>query len=119
MEIPESKGVKGSCQLPVPSRQVQVRCIGGRQFARSRLTTRLNSTQSHKSPLEGFYVGRAQVPSDFVTVECEGAAEHPAALRAATADEIVDRLQGDPWTAQDLLRVSRISLWSLRLGSPP
>ena len=40
-------------------------------------------------------------------------------VRASHADEIVERLATDPWTTQDLLRVSRISPWTLRLGALP
>jgi len=38
-------------------------------------------------------------------------------IRAAGQEEIVFRLASDPWTSLDLLRVSRISPWTLRLGS--
>ena len=40
-------------------------------------------------------------------------------VRATTPDEIVNRLQADPWTTRDLLRLSHISPWTLRLGSLP
>ena len=40
-------------------------------------------------------------------------------VRANTADEVVNRLAGDPWTGQDLLRINRIMPWTLRLGSLP
>ena len=40
-------------------------------------------------------------------------------VRATTADEIVERLRDDPWTSRDLLRVTRIPQWTLRLGSLP
>ena len=40
-------------------------------------------------------------------------------VRANTLKEVVQRLADDPWTRQDLLRVSRISPWTLRLGSLP
>jgi uncharacterized protein YciI len=40
-------------------------------------------------------------------------------IRAGTPDEILERLAADPWTSQGLLRVSRISPWTLRLGSLP
>ena len=40
-------------------------------------------------------------------------------VRASSFDEIVDRLQGDPWTSAGLLRVERIAPWRLRLGSLP
>ena len=38
-------------------------------------------------------------------------------VRAATADAARARLADDPWTRRDLLRVSRIAPWTLRLGS--
>ena len=38
-------------------------------------------------------------------------------VRAATADEARARLADDPWTRRDLLRISRIAPWTLRLGS--
>jgi len=38
-------------------------------------------------------------------------------IRAKSSDEILARLAGDPWTTMDLLRVSRITPWNLRLGS--
>ena len=40
-------------------------------------------------------------------------------IRAAGQEEIMRRLAGDPWTSLDLFRVSRISPWTLRLGSLP
>jgi uncharacterized protein YciI len=40
-------------------------------------------------------------------------------IRAASPEEIRDRLAPDPWHCQDLLRVNRISPWTLRLGSLP
>jgi hypothetical protein len=30
---------------------------------------------------------------------------------------IIERLSADPWTGLDLLRVSRVAPWTLRLGS--
>ena len=38
-------------------------------------------------------------------------------FRAASSEEIVDRLEDDPWTASDMLRIIRVSPWTLRLGS--
>jgi hypothetical protein len=38
---------------------------------------------------------------------------------AASAEEIRGRLAKDPWAIGDLLRVSRITPWTLRLGSLP
>jgi hypothetical protein len=49
----------------------------------------------------------------------DGTPEFLLVVRASTPDEIVDRLQGDPWTRLDLLRISRITPWTLRLGSLP
>jgi uncharacterized protein YciI len=40
-------------------------------------------------------------------------------VRAGTADEVVNRLSEDPWTAPDLLRVSKVTPWTLRLGALP
>ena len=37
-------------------------------------------------------------------------------VRANSADEIVERVAADPWSGHDLLRISRISPWTLRLG---
>ena len=34
-----------------------------------------------------------------------------------SADEIVERLSADPWSSGDILRISRITPWTLRLGS--
>jgi uncharacterized protein YciI len=47
----------------------------------------------------------------------EGTADVLLVMRAASAADARDRLAADPWTVQDLLRVSRISPWTLRLGS--
>jgi uncharacterized protein YciI len=47
----------------------------------------------------------------------EGTADVLLVVRAATADEARARLAKDPWTQNDLLRVSRVAPWALRLGS--
>ena len=47
----------------------------------------------------------------------EGTADVLLVMRAASADDARDRLAADPWTVQDLLRVNRVSPWTLRLGS--
>jgi uncharacterized protein YciI len=47
----------------------------------------------------------------------EGTADVLLVMRAASAEDARGRLAADPWTVQDLLRVSRISPWTLRLGS--
>src|SRR5579862_2900914 len=40
-------------------------------------------------------------------------------VRAESPAEIADRLKPDPWTERDLLRISRLGPWSLRLGALP
>jgi YCII-related domain len=47
----------------------------------------------------------------------EGTPDVLLVMRAATPDEVRARLAGDPWTQKDLLRISRIAPWTLRLGS--
>lgn len=47
----------------------------------------------------------------------EGASDVLLIVRATSPDEIWSRLAEDPWTIRDLLRVTRISPWTLRLGS--
>jgi hypothetical protein len=49
----------------------------------------------------------------------EGTSDALLAVRAASPDEIMARLAEDPWTRQDLLRVTRIAPWAIRLGSLP
>jgi len=47
----------------------------------------------------------------------EGTSNALLIFRAASADEIRRRLDGDPWTKSGMLRVSSISPWTLQLGS--
>jgi uncharacterized protein YciI len=49
----------------------------------------------------------------------EGTPDVLLIIRAATPDEIVARLEADPWTSMDLLRIAQISPWTIRLGSLP
>ncbi|HUJ50357.1 MAG TPA: hypothetical protein VLW25_09160 [Bryobacteraceae bacterium] len=49
----------------------------------------------------------------------EGTPDVLLIIRSSTQDEIRARLEADPWTSLDLLRVSRISPWTIRLGSLP
>ena len=49
----------------------------------------------------------------------EGTPDVLLVVRARTPEEIVSRLAADPWTADDLPRLGRISPWTRRLGSPP
>jgi uncharacterized protein YciI len=47
----------------------------------------------------------------------EGTSDVLLVVRAETADEVRSRLADDPWSVEDLLRISRIAPWTLRLGS--
>ena len=47
----------------------------------------------------------------------EGTADVLLVMRAETADEARRQLAADPWAVQDLLRVTRFSPWTLRLGA--
>ncbi len=47
----------------------------------------------------------------------EGTSDVLLIVRAETATEIKERLAADPWTSLDLLTVSRVAAWTLRLGS--
>ena len=47
----------------------------------------------------------------------EGTRDVLLVIRAESSEEIVNRLALDPWTDLDLLSVSRITRWNLRLGS--
>ena len=47
----------------------------------------------------------------------EGTADVLLIVRAGSPDEICSRLAEDPWARNDLLRVTRVVPWTLRLGS--
>jgi hypothetical protein len=49
----------------------------------------------------------------------EGTSDVLLIVRARTPDEVVNRLSEDPWAAPDLLRVSSVTPWILRLGELP
>jgi len=49
----------------------------------------------------------------------EGTREILLRVCAGNPDEVADRLSADPWSSRDLLRLSRITPWTLRLGSLP
>jgi hypothetical protein len=38
-------------------------------------------------------------------------------VRAETPDQVRSRLAEDPWAGNDLLRITRVAPWTLRLGS--
>lgn len=64
-----------------------------------------------------FMNGLVRAGSVILGGPLEGTADVLLVMRAASADDARDRLAADPWTVQDLLRVSWISRWALRLGS--
>lgn len=47
----------------------------------------------------------------------EGTSDVLLVVRATTPDEVRSRLAEDPWAGQDLLRVTRVAPWTLRLGA--
>jgi len=47
----------------------------------------------------------------------EGTSDVLLIVRATTPDEVRSRLAEDPWASKDLLRVSRVAPWTLRLGA--
>ena len=49
----------------------------------------------------------------------EGTPDVLLIVRATSDDEIATRLADDPWSALDLLRVTRVAPWTLRIGSLP
>lgn len=61
----------------------------------------------------------ALVDDGFVVLggPLEGTSEVLLIFRAASPEEIVNRWSQDPWAKLDLLRMSRVMPWDLRLGS--
>lgn len=49
----------------------------------------------------------------------EGTPDVLLVVRARSRDEVAARLAADPWAHSDLLRVSRIAPWDVRLGAMP
>jgi YCII-related domain len=47
----------------------------------------------------------------------EGTSDVLLVVRAQTPDEVRSRLAEDPWAGKDLLRITRVAPWTLRLGS--
>jgi uncharacterized protein YciI len=47
----------------------------------------------------------------------EGTSDVLLVIRATTPDEVRSRLAEDPWAGNDLLRITRVAPWTLRLGS--
>ena len=47
----------------------------------------------------------------------EGTSDVLLVVRATTPDEVRSRLAEDPWAGKDLLRITRVAPWTLRLGS--
>ena len=49
----------------------------------------------------------------------EGTTDILLAVRAASPEDITERLAADPWSGMDLLRLVRIAPWTLRMGALP
>jgi uncharacterized protein YciI len=49
----------------------------------------------------------------------EGSSDVLIIVRAESPEEIERRFADDPWTSMDILRTTRIAIWTLRLGSLP
>jgi len=49
----------------------------------------------------------------------EGTQDALIIARARNAQEIVVRMEADPWSPMDMLRTTRIAPWQLRIGSLP
>jgi hypothetical protein len=47
----------------------------------------------------------------------EGSADVLLVTRAETPDEVRSRLADDPWAVTNLLRITRVAPWTVRLGS--
>jgi hypothetical protein len=47
----------------------------------------------------------------------EGTSDVLLVVRATTPDEVRSRLAEDPWAIKDLLRITQVAPWTLRLGS--
>lgn len=47
----------------------------------------------------------------------EGTSDVLLVIRAKTPDEVRSQLAEDPWAVKDLLRITRVAPWTLRLGS--
>jgi uncharacterized protein YciI len=49
----------------------------------------------------------------------EGTPDFLLIVRARDRNQIEERFAADPWSRTDLLRITRISPWTIRLGSIP
>ena len=47
----------------------------------------------------------------------DGTSDVLLVVRATTPDEVRSRLAEDPWAIKDLLRITQVAPWTLRLGS--
>jgi uncharacterized protein YciI len=47
----------------------------------------------------------------------DGSADFLLIFRARDVEEIAARLEADPWTRMELLRITRMAPWTLRLGT--
>ncbi len=49
----------------------------------------------------------------------EGSSDVLIIVQAESPEQIERRFADDPWTTMDILRTTRIAIWTLRLGSLP
>ena len=49
----------------------------------------------------------------------EGTQDALIIARAHNAQELVARMEADPWSPMDMLRTTRVAPWQLRIGSLP
>jgi uncharacterized protein YciI len=63
--------------------------------------------------------GLAKEGSVILGGPLEGTSDVLLVMKAGSPDEVRARLATDPWTIQNLLQVTRVAPWTLRLGSLP
>ena len=63
-----------------------------------------------------FMNGLARDGSVILGGPLEGTPDVLLVIEAATADAVHTLLAGDPWSSNDLLRITRVVPWTLRLG---
>jgi uncharacterized protein len=73
--------------------------------------------QADWAPHASFMNGLAHEGFVILGGPLEGTSDVLLVVRAATADDVRARLSADPWAGADLLRITRIAPWTLRLGA--
>jgi hypothetical protein len=74
-------------------------------------------SQADWAPHASFMNGLANDGFVILGGPLEGTSDVLLVVRAATPDEVRSRLAEDPWAEKDLLRITRVAPWTLRLGS--